>query len=171
MIDITESISRRPFGVTPDGLNVTLFTLANRQGMSAQIINYGGIITSLHVPDRSGNPTDIVLGHDNLERYFDKSRYFGALVGRYGHRIADGRFSLDGKTYELGRNNGPNHLHGGTKGFDKVVWGAKEIYEEAPGVELSYLSVDGEEGYPGNLNVRVKYLLTENNELRLEYFA
>ena len=163
-------ITSEHFGQT-DGKTVRLYSLDNEQ-MEVGIINYGGIITSIRVPDRSGKRVDVVLGHDSLEGYLNRSRYFGALVGRYGNRIAHGIFSLNGSTYSLAQNNGTNHLHGGLKGFDKVVWDAEEIHERAAaGVELRYTSKDGEEGYPGNLNVRVRYLLTDANELRLEYFA
>ena len=162
-------IRREHFGRTPDGQEIHLFTLANDRGMEVKIINYGGIVTSLKVPDRKDNIADVVLGHDTLEGYEHRSRYFGALIGRHANRIARGRFSINGTSYALAQNNGPNHLHGGQKGFDKVVWDVKEIGRN--GLELRYLSADGEEGYPGNLPVRVTYTLTQNNELRIEYFA
>lgn len=155
-----------------DGEAVLLFSLVNDQGVEVRITNYGGIITSLNVPDRAGKIADIVLGHDSLEGYLNRSRYFGALIGRYANRIANGRFSLNGTTYSLAHNNGLNHLHGGMKGFDKVVWKAREVHApDSVGLELSYLSEDGEEGYPGNLRLRVTYLLNEKNELRIDYFA
>jgi len=155
-----------------DGERVLLFSLVNELGMEVKITNYGGIITSLKVPDRTGKLADIVLGHDSLEGYLKRSRYFGALIGRYANRIAHGRFSLNDTTYSLAHNNGPNHLHGGLKGFDKVVWEAKEVLKPgSAGVELHYLSQDGEEGYPGNLRLRVTYLLNQENELRIDYFA
>jgi aldose 1-epimerase len=162
-------ITKQPFGETPDDREVYLFTLKNDRGMEVSIINYGGIITSLKVPDRKGNVADVVLGHDTLEGYLHRSRYFGALIGRHANRIGHGRFSINGTSYALAQNNGPNHLHGGQKGFDKVVWEAKET--EAHGLELSYLSADGEEGYPGNLQVRVTYTLSKDSELRIDYFA
>jgi len=140
--------------------------------MEVSVTNYGGIITALRVPDRWGRIDDVVLGHDTLEGYLHRSRYFGALIGRYANRIAGGRFSLNGTRYSLTQNNGENHLHGGFRGFDKVVWEAREIIQsDAAGLELSYLSREGEEGYPGNLETRVTYLLTNGNELRIEYFA
>ncbi len=162
-------IRREHFGKTSDGREIHLFTLTNDRGMEVKIINYGGIITSLKVPDRKENVADVVLGHDTLEGYENRSRYFGALIGRHANRIARGRFSINGTSYALAQNNGPNHLHGGQKGFDKVAWESKEI--DGNGLELSYLSADGEEGYPGNLQVRVTYILGTNNELRIEYFA
>ena len=160
------------FGVTPDGVTVDLFTLTNNQGMEVKITSYGGIITTVNVPDRNGTFGDVVLGHDNLEEYLHRSRYFGALIGRYGNRIADATFSLDGATHLLSQNNGPNHLHGGFKGFDKVVWTANDVStSDEHALELNYLSRDGEEGYPGNLQAKVTYLLNDLNELRLEYVA
>ena len=164
----TVSIDCEPFGVTPDGEEVQLFSLENDQGMRVKIINYGGIITHIDVPDRSGRIDDVVLGHDTLEGYLSRSRYFGALIGRYANRIARGRFVLNSIEYSLAINNGPNHLHGGLKGFDKVVWQARQIDD---GIQLSYLSKDGEENYPGNVCATVAYSLTETNELRIEYAA
>jgi aldose 1-epimerase len=156
------------FGVMPDGREVKLFTLNNCAGTEMKVINYGCIITNLNVPDRHGKVADVVLGHDALEGYLNRSRYFGALVGRYGNRIKRGTFALNGCEYHLPINNGKNHLHGGMKGFDKVVWDAAEI---AGGLCLTYRSWDGEEGYPGNLEAVVTYQLTDANELRIEYFA
>jgi aldose 1-epimerase len=165
-------INKEQFGTTLDGETVHLFSLANDRGTEVKIISYGGIITSINVPDRDGKVADVVLGHDTLEGYLYRSRYFGALIGRYANRIARARFSLNGANYPLARNNGANHLHGGIKGFDKVVWTTNEVNtSDAAGVELNYLSKDGEEGYPGNLQVRVIYTLTEGDELRMEYFA
>jgi aldose 1-epimerase len=165
-------ITRDKFGVTPDGEEVFLFSLSNDHGMEVNVTNYGGIITALRVPDQWGRIDDVVLGHDTLEGYLHQSRYFGALIGRYANRIARGRFSLNGTRYSLSQNNGENHLHGGFRGFDKVVWEARTITQpDGARLELSYLSLEGEEGYPGNLRVVVTYLLTEQNELRLEYFA
>jgi len=149
---------------------VQLYTLTNQHGMRATITNYGGIVTSLWVPDSEGNLGDVVLGYDTLDDYIASSPYFGALVGRYGNRIANGRFALDSIEYTLAVNNGPNHLHGGLVGFDKVVWEAEPYATtEEVGVNLSYVSIDGEEGYPGNLTVRVTYALTANDELRIDY--
>src|SRR5882724_12008397 len=140
------------FGVTPEGKEVRLFSSTNDEGMEVRITSYGGIITAINVPDRDGKLGDVVLGHETLEGYVNRSRYFGALIGRYANRIAHGRFCLHGISYSLPKNNGENHLHGGLKGFDKVVWSAQEIHDaEAVSLELTYLSKDGEEGYPGNL--------------------
>ncbi|HYX27871.1 MAG TPA: aldose epimerase family protein [Pyrinomonadaceae bacterium] len=161
-------ITSEQFGVMPDGARVQLFTLSNDQGMIVRIINYGGIITQLHVPDRNGDMADVVLGHETLEGYLDRSRYFGALIGRYANRIAHGRFDLDGVEYQLAINNGHNHLHGGFRGFDKVVWQTNKTED---GLQLTYFSKDGEENYPGNLEAKVTYSLTETNELRIEYRA
>ncbi|HEU4743351.1 MAG TPA: aldose epimerase family protein [Meiothermus sp.] len=160
-------IERRPFG-TVEGTPVNLYLLTHPNGLRAEISNYGGIVVSLWVPDRTGQFADVVLGYDKLEGYLQKSPYFGALIGRYGNRIAKGRFTLNGVTYTLAQNNGENHLHGGLKGFDKAVWEAREV--PGVGLELSYLSKDGEEGYPGNLAVTVRYALT-NDALRIDYSA
>lgn len=157
-----------PFGVTPGGQPVQLFSLANDNGMEVQLTNYGGIITSLRVPDREGRVEDVVLGHETLEGYLHHSRYFGALIGRYANRIARGKFVLNGREYVLATNHGKNHLHGGLKGFDKVVWQPEEI---PGGVRLIYRSPDGEEGYPGNLEATVDYTLGQAKELRIDYFA
>lgn len=165
-------LTKEHFGVTPDGVTVDLFTMTNSQGIEVKITNYGGIITTIRVPDRDGTFDDVVLRHDNLEGYLHRSRYFGALIGRYGNRIAEARFTLDGATHLLGQNNGQNHLHGGFKGFDKVVWTANDVStSDEHALELNYLSKDGEEGYPGNLQVTVTYLLNHRNEVRLEYVA
>ena len=161
-------VSSEPYGVTPAGDQVLIFSLSNNQRMEVKIINYGGIIVAVKVPDRFGNLADVVLGHDALEGYLNRSRYFGALIGRYANRIGRGRFPLNGVEYHLATNNGKNHLHGGNKGFDKVIWTATEIND---GIELSYASRDGEQGYPGNVKVRVRYVLTARNELRIEYAA
>jgi aldose 1-epimerase len=157
------------FGQLSDGTPVDLFTLENQHGLVAKVTNYGTIITELHVPDRSGKLADVVLGFDRLEGYLKGHPYFGATVGRVANRIAKGRFTLDGKVYELAVNNGPNHLHGGIKGFDKAVWKA-EILEGAA-VKFSHTSADGEEGYPGKLDVTVAMTLTDANDLRIDYFA
>jgi len=163
---------KEEFGRLPDGTLVELYTLYNSQSLRARIMTYGAIVVSLEVPDRDGNIADITLGYDSLAGYLETTPYFGAVVGRYGNRIAKGRFTLEGQEYNLATNNGENHLHGGLQGFDKVVWTAKPVREEsAVGVELSYLSTDGEEGYPGNLSCVVTYWITEDNELRITYEA
>lgn len=168
----TGSITSAPFGQTPDGKAVTLFTLQNTNGVVATICNHGGIVTSLQVPDRTGAMGDVVLGYDNLAGYLKDSPYFGSLIGRYGNRIAKGRFTLNGQTYTLATNNGPNALHGGLKGFDKVVWDAKSLVTaQGPALELRYVSKDGEEGYPGTLTVTAVYTLTADNALQLDYTA
>lgn len=166
------AVNQAPFGVTPDGQQVSLFTLTNDNGMEATVTNFGGIITSLRVPDREGNLEDVVLGFDSLSGYVEEHPYFGALIGRYGNRIAGGRFTLDGETHQLPVNNGPNSLHGGTQGFDKVVWAAEPFENErGRGLVLSYTSPDGDQGYPGTLNARVTYTLTNDNELIFDYHA
>jgi aldose 1-epimerase len=167
------AVNKAPFGKTPDGTSVEIYMLRNKNGVEARIVTYGGILVSLKTPDKSGNFADIVLGYDNLEGYLKRNPYFGALVGRYGNRIAKGRFSLNGNTYSLAtNNNGQNHLHGGLKGFDKVVWQAKTLETPAgPALQLDYLSKDGEEGYPGNLAVTATYTLTADNAIRLDFKA
>jgi aldose 1-epimerase len=163
--------TRAPFGAV-DGKEVFLYTLRNKSGMEARITNYGGILVSLLVPDRSGKPGDVVLGYDSLSSYLKATPYFGAIVGRYGNRIGKARFTLDGKDYVLNANDGPNTLHGGLKGFDKVVWDADgDAPATQPSLTLSYLSKDGEEGYPGSLKATVVYTLTDSNELRIDYAA
>ncbi len=157
------------FGQLSDGTAVGLFTLTNAHGLVAKITNYGTILTELHVPDRAGNLGDIVLGFDNLAQYLRGHPHFGCTVGRVANRIAHGRFTLDGETYTLAINNGPNHLHGGLKGFDKVLWSAEPLAGAA--VKFSYTSVDGEEGYPGTLSVTVVMTLTDANELAIDYTA
>jgi len=167
-----QKITRADFGKTPDGQSVELFTLTNAMGTEAKITNYGGIVVSLSVPDRTRKFADVVLGFNDLESYLKGHPYFGSIIGRYGNRIAKGHFSLDGVEYKLAVNNGPNHLHGGIKGFDKVVWTpAPTTTRNAASLSLTYLSTDGEEGYPGNLNVKVVYTLTNKNELRIDYSA
>lgn len=161
-------ITQAPFGTLPDGQTITQFTLTNGKGMLARIIDFGGIITALHAPDREGRLADVVLGFDTLAPYQDDSPYFGALIGRYGNRIAAGRFTLDGRAYSLPMNNGRNHLHGGAPGFDKVKWNASI---EGDSLRLSYTSRDGEQGYPGKLEVSVVYTLTDDNELRMRFHA
>ena len=165
-------VSSRPYGATADGKKVELFTLTNARGHVMRVTNYGGIITSLDVPDRAGKVADVVLGFDTLDGYLGKSPYFGAIVGRYGNRIAGGKFTLDGQTCTLAQNNGPNCLHGGLKGFDKVIWQAEaRLTPQGPALQLSYVSADGEEGFPGELTARVVYTLTNRDELRVEYSA
>jgi aldose 1-epimerase len=166
------SMESQLFGKTKDGTAVEQYTLKNSRGMTAKIITYGGIITELHVPDRGGKLDDVVLGFDNLDAYLKGHPYFGAITGRVANRIAKGRFTLDGKEYKLATNNGPNALHGGLQGFDKKVWKAEPVKGgDGPGLKLSYVSPDGEEGYPGNLTTTVTYTLTDNNELRIDYQA
>ncbi|GGG52098.1 aldose epimerase family protein [Hymenobacter glacieicola] len=165
------------FGTAPDGTEVQLYTLTNAHGLKATITTYGGTLTSLLTPDKNGQLGDVVLGFDNLEGYTSESYlkegpYFGALIGRYGNRIAKGKFTLDGKEYTLAKNNGANTLHGGKKGFDKVVWQAQPgTSADGQTLTLTYLSKDGEEGYPGNLTVKVVYTLTNDDALRLDYSA
>lgn len=167
-------VTRASFGKTPDGKAVDIYTITNTHGVEIKAITYGGIITSLKVPDRAGTLGDVVLGFATLAGYVNDPPppYFGAIIGRYGNRIGKAQFTLDGKTYKLAANNGPNHLHGGNKGFDKVVWAAEPLKTaEGAGVALTRTSPDGEEGYPGNLKVRVTYTLTDKNELIVDYHA
>jgi len=162
--------TQKSFGNT-DGKAVTEYTLKNASGMQVSIINYGGTITKLITPDKKGSMGDVVLGYENLDGYLQKGNpYFGALIGRYGNRIAAGKFTLDGKAYTLAQNNNGNSLHGGNKGFDKVVWDAKKLAGDSS-LELNYVSKDGEEGYPGTLNVKVVYTLTADNGLKIDYTA
>jgi len=166
------SISSGPFGTTVSGQKVTRYTLTNSKGASATIINYGGTVTSLKMPDRNGKFTDVVLGFKSLSDYEKKSPYFGCLVGRYGNRIAKGKFTLGGKEYHLATNNNGQSLHGGLKGFDKVVWNSTPMMtSQGPSLKLTYVSKDGEEGYPGNLSVIATYTLTNKNELKLVFRA
>ena len=166
------SVSRAPFGTLPDGRAVESYTLTNAHGIEVRAMTYGAIITAIYTPDRRGRRDDIVLGFDSVGGYLAGSPYFGAIVGRYANRIAGGHFTLDGVTYTLARNNGPNSLHGGTRGFDKVLWSAEPVRSDsAVGVRLRYTSVDGEEGYPGTLQVQVTYTLTANDELIIDYDA
>lgn len=166
------SISSEPFGALPDGEAVTLYTLTNGKGMEMRVIDYGAIILSLTAPDADGRFDDVTLGYDSLSDYLDETPYFGAVIGRYGNRIAGGRFELDGVTYELAKNNGPNHLHGGVRGFDKVVWDAVPFErEDAVGLIFRRTSPDMEEGYPGNLSATVTYTLTDENEIVFDYEA
>lgn len=172
MAESKMTISHAPFGQAPDGTPVQLYTLRNSRGSEAQICTYGGIVTSLKVADKHGKFGDVVLGYDTLDGYIEKSPHFGCLVGRYGNRIAKGKFTLNGKEYTLAVNNPPNSLHGGVMGFDKVVWKAKVLVSSTgPALELNYTSKDGEEGFPGNLKVAATYTLTEDNALRLDFIA
>lgn len=170
-------ITKTDFGVTKEGTPVDLYTLTNNQGIEAKITTYGGTVTSLKVPDKEGKLEDVVLGFDSLEGYtedlyLEENPYFGAIIGRYGNRIHRGRFSLNGKEYKLATNNGPNHLHGGNRGFDKKVWKAEEFQSaQGVGLQLKYVSQDGEEGYPGTLTVAVTYTLTSADELKIDYTA
>ncbi|HEY1662456.1 MAG TPA: aldose epimerase family protein [Verrucomicrobiae bacterium] len=170
-------IQKSEFGAMPDGTPIELYTLRNSHGMEAKIMTYGGIVTSLKVPDKNGNLGDVVLGFDDSKDYTQDSYvahcpYFGALIGRYGNRIANAKFSLDGNTYTLGANNGPNNLHGGPVGFDKVIWTARPMMtSDGPSLQMIYLSKDGDQGFPGNLSVTAVYTVTEDNALRVTFKA
>jgi aldose 1-epimerase len=163
-------MTRRDYGTLPDGRGVEIITISNERGMEMRTITYGGIITSLEVPDRDGHFDDVVLGFDALEGYLENRPYFGAVIGRYANRIAGARFTLDGHEYELAANDGRNHLHGGVTGFDKVLWEAEPL-DAANRVTFTRTSADGEEGYPGNVRLRVTYTLTDANELVVDYAA
>jgi aldose 1-epimerase len=165
----TRGLTKSSFGKTREGKSVDIYTLTNASGMEARITNFGAILVSVKTPDRNGKLDDVVLGFDTVDGYSGEHPYFGAIVGRYGNRIAKGRFTLNGKEYKLATNNGPNALHGGIKGFDKALWQAQPVGNSA--LKLTYLSKDGEEGYPGNLTVTVTYTLSDANELRLDYTA
>ena len=172
--EVRQPPARRIFGrlPSPDGASVEEFTLTNAHGIEVRAITYGAIITVIRTPDRSGKLADIVFGFDSLEGYLAQSPYFGAIVGRFANRIAHGQFSLDGVTYHLATNNGPNSLHGGLRGFDKVLWTAEPVQSDSgAGVVFHYLSPNGEEGYPGNVDVRVTYMLTPRDELVVDYTA
>lgn len=165
------NIEKTEFGVLADGSKADLYTLKNANGMEVKITNYGGIITSWTAPDKDGKYENITLGYSTVEDYEKGSPYFGALIGRYGNRIAGGKFSIDGETYQLPTNDGPNSLHGGDKGFDKVLWTATPIDGEEPALKLNYTSKDGEMGYPGTLEVTVTYTLQKDNSLKIDYEA
>jgi aldose 1-epimerase len=169
----TMKLDQKAFGRTPEGAEVKIYTLSNSKGMTVKITEFGGIITELWVPDRNGKPGNVVLGFDNLDRYVKGHPFFGAIAGRVANRIAKGKFTLDGKEYTLAVNNGPNHLHGGIKGFDKKVWKSRPLrgLSREVAVEFTYVSADGEEGYPGTLTTTVTYTLTDDNELRIDYTA
>ncbi len=165
-------IMKSSFGQTADGRQVDLYTLVNSNGIRVRVMTHGAVVVSLEVPDRDGRLADVALGFDDMGGYLSDPPYFGAIVGRYGNRIAHGRFTLDGAEYALAQNNGENHLHGGLKGFDKVIWEAEEVEgSDDPALRFSYLSADGEEGYPGDLSVEVTYTLTEGDELRVDDYA
>jgi aldose 1-epimerase len=162
-------IQKQRYGSSPDGQDVDLFTLANRHGLKATLTNFGAILTGLEAPDRHGKRADVTLGHDTLAGWISDKAYLGATVGRFANRIAHGRFTLDGRTYQLATNDGPNHLHGGRKAFHKFVW--ETVDAEDAAVEFRRVSPDGEEGYPGTLTATVRYTLTDDNELRVEFRA
>jgi aldose 1-epimerase len=166
------NIQQEEFGKMPGGTGVKRYTLENKNGVLAKVMDYGAILTELWVPDRNGRGGNVVLGFDNLEQYLHGHPFFGATTGRYANRIANGHFSLDGKEYTLAKNNGPNHLHGGIKGFDKQLWQSESLAK--PGqqsLRFTYVSENGEEGYPGALHVTVVYTLSDENELRIDYTA
>ncbi len=166
------NVMKQAYGKMPDGTPVDLYTLTNAKGMQAGIITYGGAVVSLTAPDRNGKYGDVVLGMDSLAGYRQQTSFFGALIGRYGNRIGNAQFQLDGKTYHLPKNDGQNTLHGGPDGFDKHVWQAKELHSAGgPSLELTYVSKDGEEGFPGTLTAKVVYTLTAENGLRIDYTA
>jgi aldose 1-epimerase len=169
---VKPGVTKAPFGKMPDGKAVEVYTLTNANGVEIKAITYGGIITSLRVPDRAGNMGDVVLGFDTLAGYTQNPPppYFGAIIGRYGNRIGKAQFTLNGQTYKLAANNGPNHLHGGNKGFDKVLWQAQPA-SSGVGLTFTRTSPDGEEGYPGALKVSITYTLTDKNELVVDYLA
>ncbi len=165
-------LDKRAFGQTPAGEKVDLYTFKNSSGVKVEIMTYGGIIILIEAPDKKGKVEDITLGFESLDKYIEGHPYFGAIVGRYGNRIGDAKFTINGKVYTLAKNNGPNSLHGGEEGFDKKVWDVEEIIQGGiPALKLTYLSKDGEEGYPGNLKCTVIYSLNDDNELKIEYLA
>lgn len=164
----SSSVTHQPYGKMPDGTPVEIYTLSNAKGMRAEIITYGGAIVRLTAPDRTGKYADVVLGMDSLEGYLGQPNYFGALIGRYGNRIGHAAFTLEGKAYQLPKNDGANTLHGGVHGFDKHVWKARAA---GGGLDLTYVSADGEEGFPGTLTAKVVYTLTDQNELKIDYSA
>lgn len=168
----SHKIQKQPFGVTSGGDSVVAYTLSNSNGIKVTILNYGGIIQSLETPDKNGNKTDIVMGFNSVDKYQKYSPYFGAIIGRFGNRIAKGTFTLNDSTYHLYINDGPNSLHGGKEGFDKKIWEVDPfVTDSTEGLKLHYLSPDGEEGYPGNLDVQVTYTLNNQNALRIDYTA
>jgi aldose 1-epimerase len=170
--EMTKTTGKKVFGTAADGKTADLYTLKNKNGMVVTITNFGATVVSIVVPDKSGKTADVALGYDNLAGYELNKNYLGVLVGRYGNRIAHGKFSIDGTEYTLAKNNGDNSLHGGIKGFNKALWDAKNLSKDGESaVEMKYVSKDGEEGYPGNLSVTVTYALTNKNELKIDYTA
>lgn len=169
-IELKKGITKKDFGKV-DGKDVFLYTLTNSKGNQVTITNYGGIVTSWIAPDKNGSKSSIVIGFDSLQPYLRKPPYFGALIGRYGNRIAKGKFRIDSTEYNLPTNDNLNHLHGGNKGFDKVVWDAQVLNDSIPEIALHYVSNDGEEGYPGTLKVDVVYTFTDDDELKIDYSA
>lgn len=166
------SITKRFYGKTEEGKDADIYTLSNSNGVVAEITNYGGVLVSLLVPDKNGDVADVVLGYGGIEGYCKKGPYFGAIIGRHANRIENAEFEINGETYHVLKNEGENHLHGGLKGFDRVLWKADVLQqEEGECLRLTYCSVDGEEGYPGNLDVAVTYTLTEDNALTIDYYA
>ncbi len=167
-----KSVTHQSFGKTPDGIETTLYTVANSHGATMKVTSYGARLVSLEVPDRAGKFANVTLGLGSAEKYAEHAAYFGCTTGRFANRIAKGQFSLDGKDYKLATNNGPNHLHGGIKGFDRQVWKGEEVAaKDALGVKFTFRSPDGDQGYPGTLDTTVTYFLTESNELKIEYVA
>jgi len=170
--EMAKSMEKKVFGTTADGKTADLYTLKNKSGMQVSITNFGATVVSILAPDKAGKTADVALGYDTLDGYELNKNYLGVLVGRYGNRIAHGKFSIDGTEYTLAKNNGDNSLHGGIKGFNKALWTAKDVSKGGePAVEMKYVSKDGEEGYPGNLSVTVVYTLTNKNELKIDYSA
>jgi len=167
----SSSVEKSSFGKTEDGTEIDLYTLKNANGLTMKVITYGGIVTELWAPDKKGKLADVVLGHDNLKSYLAGHPFFGAITGRVANRVAKAKFTLDGKEFTLAANNGPHSLHGGKKGFDKVVWAAGKAPSGAASLVLRYTSKDGEEGYPGTLDVLVTYTLTDKNEFKIDYSA
>ncbi|MEL0455869.1 aldose epimerase family protein [Flavobacteriaceae bacterium SZ-1-7] len=166
------TITKSDYGIMPDSTTVEQYVLKNANGVEMNVITFGGRITSLKVPNKNGEFENVVLGFDNLDDYLKDNPFFGALIGRFGNRIAKGKFTLNGEEYTLATNNGENHLHGGVDGYDRVVWTAEPIEDDKnPGLKLTYLSKDGEEGYPGNLNITVVYTVTDDNTLEVDYEA
>jgi aldose 1-epimerase len=171
MEEFMMNIMKRFFGKTLEGAEAYIYTLTNSNGMIAEISNFGGVIVALKVPDSKGNLEDVVLGFDELDRYIAEGPFLGALIGRFANRIEHGAFKLNGVEYNVPKNDGENCLHGGTKGFDKVLWEVKPLEAKEQAIELTYLSKDGEEGFPGNLQVKVTYTLTEDNSIKIDYYA
>ena len=170
--EMAKPMEKKVFGTTADGKTADLYTLKNKNGMQVSITNFGATVVSIMAPDKAGKAADVALGYDDLAGYELNKNYLGVLVGRYGNRIAHGKFSIDGTEYTLAKNNGDNSLHGGIKGFNKALWKAKDVSKGGEAaVEMKYVSKDGEEGYPGNLSVTVIYTLTNKNELKIDYSA